>query len=113
MDLDTDGNPELYIQAKGEGKGSYLNMYIYEYGENGSSQQIRFPDLSSSLKEGYQGKDSMYIKEGKLIREFPVYDTKDSTSANAASVKKLEYTLRSNSLQFKEIKEDQGAGKKP
>ena len=28
MDLDSDGNPELYIQAIGESEGSYLSIYI-------------------------------------------------------------------------------------
>lgn len=112
MDLDSDGNPELYIQAKGEGKGSYLNMYIYEYSEGGSNQKIPFPELSSSLKEGYRGNDSVYIKEGKLMREFPVFDKKDSTSAATGGIRKMEYTLRSNRLQFKEIKPDQAPEKK-
>lgn len=112
MDLDSDGNPELYIQAKGEGKGSYLNMYIYEYSEGGSNQKISFPELSSSLKEGYRGNDSVYIKEGKLMREFPVFDKKDSTSAATGGIRKMEYTLRSNRLQFKEIKQDQSPEKK-
>jgi len=112
MDLDTDGNPELYVQAKGEGKGSYLNMYIYEYSESGSNQQIRFPELSSSLKEGYRGNDSVYIKEGKLLREFQVFDKNDSTGTATGDIRKIEYTLRNNSLQFKEIKEENSADKK-
>lgn len=106
MDLDTDGNPELYIQSVGMEKDSYLNMYIYEYGEGGSSQQIRFPDLNSSLKEGYRGEDSMYVKEGKLFREFPFYDSQDSVSSARPKIRKLEYTLKNNGLQFKEIKQD-------
>ena len=106
MDLDADGNPELYIHAKSDLKDSYLNMYVYEFNENGNSQQIRFPELNSSLKEGYRGKDSMYMKEGKLIREFPVYLEQDTSSKVKSSVRKIEYTISSNSLQYKEIKED-------
>lgn len=106
MDLDTDGNPELYIQSVGQGKDSYLNMYIYEFGDGGSSQQIRFPDLNSALKEGYRGEDSLYIKEGKLFREFPFYINQDSGSTVKPKFRKLEYTLKNNSLQFKEIKEE-------
>jgi hypothetical protein len=106
MDLDSDGDPELYIQAKGEGKGSYLNMYIYEYSDGGSNQLIRFPDLSSALKKGYKGDDSVYIKEGKLIREFPVFDEKDTTTVAKTGIRIVEYSLRRNSMQFKEIKQD-------
>lgn len=103
MDLDSDGNPELYIQSKGEGEGSYLSMYIYEYNENGSNQQIRFPELSSSTKKGYRGNDSVYVKDGKLMREFPIYSTGDSASKATGEIRKLEYSLRSNSLNVKEI----------
>jgi hypothetical protein len=114
MDLDTDGNPELYIQSVGQGNDSYLNMYIYEYGEGGSNQQIRFPDLSSSLKEGYQGEDSMYVKDGRLFREFPFHSKQDTLPKVKPAIKKLEYTLKNNSLQFKEIKEEsETEAKKP
>lgn len=103
MDLDSDGNPELYIQSKGEGEGSYLNMYIYEYSEGGSNQQIRFPELSGSLKKGYKGNDSVYVKEGKLMREFPLFNSDDSTSKSSGEIRRLEYSLRSNSLNVKEV----------
>jgi hypothetical protein len=103
MDLDSDGNPELYIQSKGEGEGSYLSMYIYEYNEGGSNQQIRFPDLGSTLKKGYRGNDSVYVKDGKLMREFPIHSTGDSASKATGEIRRLEYSLRSNSLNVKEI----------
>ena len=106
MDMDSDGNPELYIQAEGEGEGSYLNMYVYEYGENGSNQRIRFPGLSSSAKKGYKGNDSVYVKEDKLMREFPVFTSEDSTATASGGKRKLEYSLRNNSFQVKEIKEE-------
>jgi hypothetical protein len=103
MDLDSDGNPELYIQSQGEGEGSYLSMYIYEYNESGSNQQIRFPELGSALKKGYKGSDSVYVKDGKLMREFPLYTTGDSASKTTGEIRKLEYSLRSNSLNVKEV----------
>ncbi len=106
MDLDSDGNPELYIQSKGEGDGSYLNMYIYEYSESGSNQQIRFPALSGSMKKGYRGSDSVYIKDGKLMREFPLFTTDDSTAKSSGEIRKMEYRLRGNSFQVKEVEEE-------
>jgi hypothetical protein len=81
-------------------------MYVHEFGDNGSNQQIRFPDLNSSLNEGYRGGDSLYVNDGKLYREFPFFSTKDSASANKPKTRKLEYSLKNNSLQFKEIKEE-------
>jgi hypothetical protein len=112
MDLDSDGNPEIYIHARGEGKGSYLSMYIYEYSDGGSSQQIRFPELSDSLSEGYLGQDSIYVKDGKLIRQFPVYSKNDSSEINTGEFRKFEYTLRNNNFQFKELIDEKIEGKK-
>ncbi len=117
MDMDSDGNPEIFIQAKGEDKDNYLNMYIYEFTEGGSSQQLRFPDLTSSTKKTYRGKDSVFIKEGNLFREFPIYEESDTSAVNPTGKKLLEYTLRGNSFSVKEIKEDDkkedsGTGKK-
>ena len=105
MDLDSDGNPELYIHSRGEGEGSYLNMYVHEYGDNGSERRIMFPGLSSSAKRGYKGDDSVYIKEGKLMREFPVIDEADSL-AKKKMIKRFEYSLSGNSFQVREVEEE-------
>jgi hypothetical protein len=107
MDMDSDGNPELYIQAMGEGEGSHLNMYVYEFTDNGSSQKLTFPNLGSSSKKGYKGNDSLYIKDDKLIREFPVVTNDAKTgSETAASRKVLEYGLRNNSFTVNEVKQE-------
>ncbi|MBC7743667.1 MAG: hypothetical protein H7096_01035 [Flavobacterium sp.] len=106
MDMDSDGNPELYIQAQGEGEGSHLNMYVYEYSENGSSEKINFPNLSNSSKKGYKGGDSLYIKDDKLMREFPVANADENNTKPSPEVKKvLQYGLRNNSFTVDEVKE--------
>ncbi|MBM3402941.1 MAG: hypothetical protein FJY21_11680 [Bacteroidetes bacterium] len=112
MDLDNDGNPELYIQSVEKGNDNHLKMYIHEFSDGGSSQPIRFPELNSSLKEGYRGKDSLYIRDGILYREFAFHSAKDSASAVKPLKRKLEYFLKNNSLQFKEIKEDRQSSDK-
>ena len=105
MDMDSDGNPELYIQAKGKGEGSYLSMYVYEFSDNGSSQRINFPNLGSSSKKGYQGGDSLYIKDDKLRREFPVTAVEEDAPDKPKTSKKiLEYGLRNNSFTVDEVK---------
>ena len=106
MDMDSDGNPELYIQAQGEGEGSHLNMYVYEFSDGGSSQQINFPNLGNASKRGYQGNDSLYIKDDKLIREFPIVITDEKTGSKTAEANKkvLEYGLRNNSFTVEEVK---------
>jgi hypothetical protein len=106
MDMDSDGNPEIFIQASGEGEGSYLNMYVFEFSSSGSSNEIRFPDLSSRSKEGYRGGDSIYVRDGKLFRQFPVYDTADTTAKKVVSKKLLQYGIRGNSINVDEVKEE-------
>lgn len=106
MDLDTDGNPEVFIHSQSTKGKAALNMYVYEYNETGSAQQIRFPELSSSTREGYLGNDSLYIKDGKLIREFQFSTKTDSSDTPLKSIKKLEYSLRSNSFQVKDLTKD-------
>lgn len=113
MDMDSDGNPEIFLQAEGVGEGSHLNMYVYEFNDAGSGQKITFPSLSGSSKKGYKGEDSLYVKDGKLMREFPVYDESDTTNLKSSEKRILEYNLRNNSLSVKEIEKDvEGSGKK-
>ena len=113
MDMDSDGNPELYIQAKGEGEGSHLNMYVYEFAENGSSNELTFPNLGSSSKRGYKGNDSLYIKDDKLMREFPVVNTDEKTGSQTAATRKiLQYGLRNNTFTVDEIKPEAEETKK-
>jgi len=106
MDMDSDGNPEIFIHATSGEKNDRLSMYVYEFSENGSSREINFPDLTSSTKKQYRGKDSIYVKEGSLIREFPVYESSDTSALKPVGKKKLEYAIRGNSFSVKELKED-------
>jgi hypothetical protein len=106
MDLDSDGNPEIFIQATGTEKGNYLNMYVYEFADGGSAQQLRFPELTSSSKRNYHGRDSIFIKDGSLFRQFPVFDEADTAATKPTGVKLLEYSLRGNSFSVKEIKDE-------
>lgn len=106
MDMDSDGNPEIFVQATSGDAGDDLKMYVYEFTDNGSSREIRFPDLTSSTKKQYRGKDSVYVKEGSLFREFPLFESSDTSGVKAVGKKKLEYLLRGNSFSIKEHKED-------
>jgi hypothetical protein len=105
MDLDSDGNPELFIQAKGQDKDSYFLLHVHEFAENGSSQKLKFPELTSATRKKYHGKDSIYIKEGNLFREFPLFDESDTAGIKPVDKKVLEYTLRGNRFDIHEIKD--------
>lgn len=107
MDLDSDGNPEIFIQVKRqEGKSSLnLKLYVHEFSEGGASQELKFPELTSATKKKYRGKDSVYVKEGNLFREFPLYDDKDTAGVKPVDKKVLEYSLKGNRFDIHEIKE--------
>ncbi|EDM36599.1 hypothetical protein PBAL39_25065 [Pedobacter sp. BAL39] len=101
MDLDNDGNPEIYIELLSKTNVHDLNVYEYS---GGSFNKISFPPLSSSLKKNYWGDDKFIIKNGDLFRSFPVVNEKDST-AKPGAFKMLQYKLNGNSFSVKELTE--------
>jgi hypothetical protein len=107
MDLDSDGNPEIFIQSEGLDKDSYFTMYVHEFSEGGSSQILKFPELTSATKKKYRGKDSVYTKDGNLFREFPLYDEKDTAGIKPVDKKVLEYTLRGNRFDIHELEKEE------
>jgi len=98
MDLDNDGNPEVYIELKSN--KDMLDLNVFEYSRNGF-QKITFPGLSSSLKKIYQGKDKFFMKNGDLFRSFQVVNAEDTTQK--AAVKTLQYKLNGNSFSVDEV----------
>jgi hypothetical protein len=99
MDLDNDGNPELYIELLSKKNVKDLNVYEYS---NNSFNKISFPSLSSKMKKVYGGNDQYMIKNGELFRSFPVVNSTDTTQQNGAA-KMLLYRLRGNSFSVEEI----------
>ncbi len=102
MDLDNDGNPEIYVELKSEQDKSDLNVFEYS---RGNFQKISFPGLPSKLKKLYDGSDKYFIKEGELFRSFPVANPQDTTE-KAGDIKVVRYTLRSNQFSTSEIEKE-------
>ncbi|MET3113616.1 hypothetical protein AAKU52_001344 [Pedobacter sp. CG_S7] len=101
MDLDNDGNPELYIEFLS--KQNVRDLNVYEYSRN-VFQKINFPSLSSRIKKNYGGKDKFFIKNGDLFRSFPIVNTEDTTQKTGA-LKILQYKLSGNSFSVDEVKD--------
>ncbi len=99
MDLDNDGNPELYIQYVVRKNVNDINVYEFN---NNSFDKISFPGLNSNLKKGYQGNDTFFVKNGDLFRSVPVVLT--DSGKTSTLVKTLEYKLSGNSFSTKEVK---------
>jgi hypothetical protein len=103
-DMDIDGNPELLIQAKAKDTIDYTTIYAYEFNEK--ANKLDFPKLTSTQKKGYRGDDNFYMKDGKLIREFPIFDGNSSTAKPTGQKRILQYNLRSNNLTVKDLSAD-------
>lgn len=99
MDLDNDGNPEIYVELLSGQHTKDLN--VYEYSGN-SFNKISFPSLTPKLKKNYGGNDQFLIKNGELFRTFPVVNSTDSSQQNG-SAKMILYRLRGNTFSAEEI----------
>ncbi|WP_412469213.1 hypothetical protein [Pedobacter sp. KLB.chiD] len=95
MDLDNDGNPELYVQLLSKKNVSDLNVFEYA---GGNFNKISFPALNVSQKKGYAGNDKFFIKNGDLFRSFPVKDSTETIT------KTYQYKLSGNSFSTSEVK---------
>ena len=102
MDMDNDGNPEIYIELLS--KTNVLDLNVYEY-SGGDFRKISFPPLSSNTKKSYAGNDKFLIKNGDLFRSFPLVNPKDTT-IKAGAVKMLQYRLNGNSFSVNEVEEE-------
>jgi CRISPR/Cas system-associated protein endoribonuclease Cas2 len=104
-DMDLDGNPEILIEAKAKDTTVYEKIYAFEF-RNNEAQKLDFPKLTSSQKKGYRGSDNFFIREGKLMREFPIYDSNNQTAKLTGAKRLLEYNLRGGSLTAKQLSKD-------
>jgi len=99
MDLDNDGNPELYLQYLVRKNVNDLNVYEFV---NNSFDKISFPGLSSDMKKGYEGNDKFFIKNGDLFRSVPIVSI--DSGQTTTLVKTLKYRLSGNSFSVSEVK---------
>lgn len=99
MDLDNDGNPEIYVQSTSKDNRNDLN--VYEFNSN-SFDKISFPRVNANLKAGFKGNDKFFVKNGDLYRSVPV-EVADSGKVSTL-VKTFNYRLSGNSFSSKEVK---------
>lgn len=96
MDLDNDGNPEIYVQTLVRKNVSDLNVYEF----NNDFNKISFPGISSM--KGYKGDDKFFVKNGDLFRSVPIVQT--DSGKTTTLVKTLKYRLSGNSFSSSEVK---------
>lgn len=96
MDLDNDGNPEIYVQTLVRKNVADVNVYEF----NNDFNKISFPGISS--QKGYQGDDKFFVKHGELFRSVPIVQT--DSGKTTTLVKTLKYRLSGNSFSSSEVK---------
>ncbi len=105
-DMDLDGNPEILIQAKSnKDTVNYTNVYAFEF-TNGKAQKLDFPKLTKTQRLGYHGEDNFYIKDGMLIREFPIYEGNGKDAKASGQKRQFQYGLRNNEFTIKQLSKD-------
>lgn len=96
MDLDNDGNPEIYVQTVV--RKNVIDLNVYEFGND--FNKISFPGISSM--KGYKGDDKFFVKNGDLFRSVPIVQT--DSGKTTTLVKTLKYRLSGNSFSSSEVK---------
>ena len=104
-DLDTDGNPEIIIQAKSIDTSKFISIFVYEY-HNFNANKLDFPRLTAPQRRGYRGNDNFFLKDSKLMREFPIYKGTGTAAKPSGQKRLLEYSLHSNSFSVNQISKD-------
>jgi hypothetical protein len=104
-DMDADGNPELLIQGTPPDTTTYMAMYPYEFGDK-AGRKLDFPKLTRRQARGYLGRDNFYVRDGKLIREFPIHESDSSNAKPTGAKRVLEYTLRNNAFSVEQLSKD-------
>lgn len=97
LDLDNDGNPEIYLQTLV--RKNVSDLTVYEFG-NGSFSKISFPGISA--QKGYKGNDQFYVKNGDLLRKIPLES--EENGKMVTTVKVVKYRLSGNTFSATEVK---------
>ena len=104
-DMDVDGNPEILVQAKSKDTTNYASIYAFEFNNN-KANKLDFPRLNNSQRKGYRGNDNFYIRDGKFMREFPIYSGSGKDAKPTGAKRQLEYGLRGNEFTVKQLSKD-------
>jgi len=104
-DMDTDGNPEIFIHTQATDSTNAAKVYAFEYNDE-RARELDFPRLTRSQRKGYRGNDNFFVKDGNLMREFNVYEEADSLAKKPIQKRLIAYSLRGNSLSADQVSTD-------
>lgn len=91
-DLDRDKNPEVFIFTYSDGTEATGSVYGITY-INRKPVRIFSGDIEKEELEGYRGRDSFYIKQPFLMRQYPVYAQTDPDGKPTGGKRTVKYSL--------------------
>jgi hypothetical protein len=104
-DMDTDGNPEIFIHTQAADSTNAATVFAFEYKDN-TARKLDFPRLTRSQRKGYRGNDRFFLRDGDLMREFDVYREDDTLAKTPLQKRLIQYSLRGNSLSADQVSKD-------
>lgn len=93
-DLNSNGQPEIYVYVQGAGSGSYGQLVAYAVINGDQLSPIHLQELSGAPAKGYQGHDQFSLVESCLVRRFPIYKPGDSNAKATGGLRQICYKLR-------------------
>lgn len=98
------GNTQLLIYTASKGAGQYGGVVAYNFGPK-KSIGIKMPALAGGNGEGYGGHDVFFVKDGRLVRKYPVYQKGDADCCPKGGERVIQYRLSlKNNPEFIEVK---------
>lgn len=104
-DMDTDGNPEIFIHTQAADSTNAAKVFAFEYNDD-KARQLDFPRLTRSQRKGYRGNDNFFVKDGNLMREFDVYDENDSLAKKPVQKRLIQYSLSGGNISAEQVSKD-------
>lgn len=92
-DINRDGQPEVYIFTRVPGEGNYGRLFAYNFAMTGYWAQIEVQELPEDMQRGYQGLDTFEIRDGRLLRSFPLHLPDDAQGKPTGPRRTIVYAL--------------------
>lgn len=104
-DLNSDGQPELFVYTQSAGSGSYGSVWAWSVSRRGSLLPIRLGAMNSRDSSGYRGHDRFAVVENNLVRRFPIYLPGDTNARPTGGTRQVTYRLvpQGASLELKPV----------
>ncbi len=92
-DLNSDGQPDLFVYVQSAGSGSYGSLKGWTTPRSGSLLPIQLQELPAKDAQGYRGHDQFAVVETSLVRRFPLYRAGDTNASATGGTRQVTYKL--------------------